>query len=81
MRTPACPRIQAVRCRYPPHRLPCVPRSGLDICRELRSFTTVPIIMVTAKVEEIDRLLGLEFGADDYVCKPFAPREVVARAK
>ncbi len=56
-------------------------RDGLDICRELRNFTTVPIIMVTAKVEEIDRLLGLEFGADDYVCKPFAPREVVARVK
>ncbi len=56
-------------------------RDGLEICRDLRSFTTVPIIMVTAKVEEIDRLLGLEFGADDYVCKPFAPREVVARVK
>lgn len=56
-------------------------RDGLEICRDLRSFTTVPIIMVTAKVEEIDRLLGLELGADDYVCKPFAPREVVARVK
>ena len=56
-------------------------RDGLDICRELRSFTSVPIIMVTARVEEIDRLLGLELGADDYVCKPFAPREVVARVK
>jgi two-component system response regulator BaeR len=56
-------------------------RDGLDICRELRSFTTVPIVMVTARVEEIDRLLGLELGADDYVCKPFAPREVVARVK
>ncbi|MBK1647656.1 response regulator [Rhabdochromatium marinum] len=56
-------------------------RDGLEICRELRTFTNVPIIMVTARVEEIDRLLGLELGADDYVCKPFAPREVVARVK
>ncbi|NEX20176.1 response regulator [Thiorhodococcus mannitoliphagus] len=56
-------------------------RDGLEICRDLRGFTMVPIIMVTAKVEEIDRLLGLELGADDYVCKPFAPREVVARVK
>lgn len=56
-------------------------RDGLDICRELRSFTTLPIIMITARVDEIDRLLGLELGADDYICKPFAPREVVARVK
>ncbi len=56
-------------------------RDGLEICRELRTFSTVPIIMVTARVEEIDRLLGLELGADDYVCKPFSPREVVARIK
>lgn len=56
-------------------------RDGLDICQELRGFTSLPIIMVTARVEEIDRLLGLELGADDYVCKPFAPREVVARVK
>lgn len=56
-------------------------RDGLDICRELRSFTSIPIIMVTARVDEIDRLLGLELGADDYICKPFAPREVVARVK
>jgi len=56
-------------------------RDGLDICRELRSFSGVPIVMVTARVEEIDRLLGLELGADDYVCKPFSPREVVARVK
>jgi two-component system, OmpR family, response regulator BaeR len=54
---------------------------GMDICREVRSFSQVPIIMVTAKVEEIDRLLGLELGADDYICKPFSPREVVARVK
>lgn len=56
-------------------------RDGLDIARELRGFSAVPIIMVTARVEEIDRLLGLELGADDYVCKPFSPRELVARVK
>lgn len=56
-------------------------RDGLDICKEIRSFSDVPIIMVTARVEEIDRLLGLELGADDYICKPFSPREVVARVK
>ncbi|BHH86047.1 response regulator [Desulforhopalus sp. 52FAK] len=56
-------------------------KDGLDICKELRSFSSVSIIMVTARVEEIDRLLGLEFGADDYICKPFSPREVVARVK
>jgi len=56
-------------------------KDGMTICRELRYFTDIPIIMVTAKVEEIDRLLGLELGADDYVCKPFSPREVVARVK
>ena len=56
-------------------------RDGLDICRELRSFSAVPIIMITARVEEVDRLLGLDLGADDYICKPFSPREVVARVK
>jgi len=56
-------------------------RSGLDICKDIRSFANVPIIMVTARIEEIDRLLGLELGADDYICKPFSPREVVARVK
>jgi two-component system response regulator BaeR len=56
-------------------------KSGLDICREIRGFSQVPIVMVTARVEEIDRLLGLELGADDYVCKPFSPREVIARVK
>ncbi len=54
---------------------------GLDICKEIRGFSNVPIIIVTARVEEIDRLLGLELGADDYICKPFSPREVVARVK
>ncbi len=54
---------------------------GLDICREIRSFSSVPIIIITARVEEIDRLLGLEMGADDYICKPFSPREMIARVK
>ena len=54
-------------------------RDGIEICTELRGFSLVPIVMVTAKVEEIDRLLGLQVGADDYICKPFSPREVVAR--
>jgi len=54
---------------------------GLDVCRSIRSFSDVPLIMITAKVEEIDRLIGLELGADDYICKPFSPREVVARVK
>jgi two-component system response regulator BaeR len=56
-------------------------RNGLDICKDIRAFSSVPIIMVTARIEEIDRLLGLELGADDYICKPFSPREVVARVK
>jgi len=56
-------------------------RDGLSICKDLRQFTDVPIIMVTARVEEVDRLLGLEIGADDYICKPFSPRELVARVK
>jgi two-component system, OmpR family, response regulator BaeR len=56
-------------------------KSGLDVCRALRAAGDVAIIMVTARVEEIDRLLGLELGADDYICKPFSPREVVARVK
>jgi two-component system response regulator BaeR len=56
-------------------------RDGMDICKDIRTFSRVPIIMVTARVEEIDRLLGLELGADDYICKPFSPREVVARVR
>ncbi len=54
---------------------------GLQICKNQQARNSVPIIMMTAKVEEIDRLLGLELGADDYVCKPFSPRELVARVK
>lgn len=56
-------------------------RDGMEICKGIRNFSRVPIIMVTARIEEIDRLLGLELGADDYICKPFSPREVVARVK
>jgi len=61
-------------------------RDGLEICKELRAaddvrVRDVPIVMVTARVEEIDRLIGLEAGADDYVCKPFSVRELVARVK
>jgi two-component system response regulator BaeR len=54
---------------------------GLAILRELRKTSSLPVILVTARVEEIDRLIGLELGADDYVCKPYSPREVVARVK
>lgn len=56
-------------------------KDGMDICREIRQFSIVPIIMITARVEEIDRVLGLEIGADDYICKPFSLREVIARIK
>jgi two-component system response regulator BaeR len=56
-------------------------KHGMEICKEVRSFSTVPIVIVTSCVEEIDRLLGLELGADDYVCKPFSPRELAARVK
>ncbi|WMW81471.1 response regulator [Undibacterium cyanobacteriorum] len=54
---------------------------GLSVCKELRRVSNLPLLMLTAKVEEIDRLLGLEAGADDYMCKPFSPRELVARIK
>ena len=54
---------------------------GITICREVRKFSNLPIIMITARVDEVDRLIGLEIGADDYICKPFSPREVVARTK
>lgn len=56
-------------------------RSGIEIYKDLRTFTDLPVIMATAKVDEIDRLLGLELGADDYVCKPYSAREVVVRVK
>lgn len=56
-------------------------KSGTDVCREIRKDSQIPIIMLTAKGEEIDRIVGLELGADDYIVKPFSPREVVARIK
>jgi two-component system response regulator BaeR len=56
-------------------------RSGLDVFADVRKHADIPIVMVTARVEEVDRLVGLELGADDYICKPFSPREVVARVK
>ena len=55
--------------------------SGIEVCREIRKISQVPVLMLTAKGEEIDRILGLELGADDYIVKPFSPREVVARIK
>lgn len=55
--------------------------NGIEVCRMIREKSAVPIIMLTAKGEEIDRILGLELGADDYIVKPFSPREVVARIK
>jgi len=54
---------------------------GLDVCRQLRRDSDVPIIMLTARIEETDRLIGLELGADDYITKPFSPRELVARVR
>ncbi len=56
-------------------------KNGIDVCKDIRKFSDVPIIMTTAKVEEIDRIIGLEIGANDYVCKPYSPRELVARVK
>lgn len=76
--------LQALR-QTPPHllildlMLPAL--DGLSLCRQLREFSDLPVIMVTARVEEIDRLLGLESGADDYLCKPFSPRELMARVR
>lgn len=54
---------------------------GIEVCRRIRSESSVPIIMLTARGEEVDRIIGLELGADDYITKPFSPREVVARVK
>lgn len=56
-------------------------KNGTTICKEIRQFSDVAIIMTTARVDEIDRIIGLEIGADDYVCKPYSPRELVARVK
>jgi two-component system, OmpR family, response regulator BaeR len=54
---------------------------GIGVCRAVRQFSDLPILMLTARVDEVDRLLGLDTGADDYVCKPFSPREVTARVR
>lgn len=54
---------------------------GLSVLKKIRAQSDLPVLMLTARVEEIDRILGLELGADDYICKPFSPREVVARLK
>lgn len=56
-------------------------KTGWEVCKEIRTFSNIPIIMISAKGEEIDRILGLELGADDYICKPFSPRELLARVK
>jgi two-component system response regulator BaeR len=56
-------------------------RDGLSILKELRANSKLPVILMTARVEEIDRLIGLDLGADDYICKPYSPRELVARVK
>ena len=74
--------LEAIRAEPPDLVLLDIMLPGLDgiaVCREVRRFSSVPIIMATARVEEVDRLLGLELGADDYITKPFSPREVVAR--
>ena len=52
---------------------------GVEVCRTVRTFSAIPIIMITARVDEVERLLGLSIGADDYICKPFSPKEVMAR--
>jgi two-component system response regulator BaeR len=76
--------VPSVRAR-PPHLmlldLTLPGRDGVEICRDVRTFSEVPIVIITARVDELDRLIGLEIGADDYICKPFSPREVVARAR
>src|SRR5690349_6696650 len=56
-------------------------RNGFDLCREIRTFSQVPILILTARTEEVDRLDGFNLGADDYICKPFSPSEVIARIR
>ncbi|HNW81868.1 MAG TPA: response regulator [bacterium] len=56
-------------------------KDGITILKEIRQFSDIPVIILTARIDEIDRLIGLDAGADDYICKPFSPREVVARVK
>ncbi len=76
--------LQAIRAQPPAVLLLDVMLPGMDgltLCREVRAFSGLPILMISAQVDELDRLLGLELGADDYLCKPFSPREVVARVR
>jgi len=76
--------LQAIRAQPPAVLLLDVMLPGMDglaLCREVRAFSGLPILMISARVDELDRLLGLELGADDYLCKPFSPREVVARVR
>jgi len=75
------PQVRALRPAAVLLDLNLVGLDGLDACKAVRQFSQVPILVITARVEELDRLLGLELGADDYVCKPFSPREVVARVR
>lgn len=56
-------------------------QDGISLCKEIREKSSIPIILQSARIDEIDRLLGLELGADDYICKPYSPKEVVARVK
>ena len=56
-------------------------RDGISLCKEIREFSTVPLFLLTARIGETDRLKGLEIGADDYICKPYSAKEVVARIK
>ena len=76
--------LQAVRHAVPAAIILDLMLPGLDgigVCRAVREFSDVPIVMLTARVDELDRLLGLDTGADDYVCKPFSPRELMARVR
>lgn len=76
--------LESIRTRTPDLLVLDIQLPGLDgisLCRAVRAFSDLPIIMLTSRVQEIDRLLGLEVGADDYVCKPFSPKELVARVR
>ncbi len=75
------PDLVVLDLNLPAPPIPGKPMDGLDICRALRRDSDVPIIMLTARVDETDRLIGLELGADDYITKPFSPRELVARVR
>lgn len=78
-----CVKTEAIDCVLLDVMLPNADKfgDGLQLCREIRELSQLPIMMVTARIEEIDRILGLELGADDYICKPFSPREVIARVR